>query len=476
MAVSSFFPEAVAKCVVPVMAKRTAHLEKDRSSSGRRLSPSRTFGMPVARAGAGSTYQTGTVRTYMSDFMGGWEEDVVYSQEFDEKGQLVSVTENLPGEEEIVVTTYVYNEYGKVVEELQRVSATGDMSDLENVSRIVRSYDPRMHSLITERTEYRWDAGEWKPSGLNYLRDVTRDANGNVTEIVYKTPYENEYEAVQKVVMEYGADGKAVSVTEYQLSFAEGSTTEYVWAEGYSFRDCVWYVTDGQISGTDYVYEGSNKIKSFTEYSEGELVGDISVVYDGDSDDFVSTMFGEGYETGQTWKDLPNGGYFSDMRLLVDLGDGETYEQHQISTEQFNEYDVQTVAVDVDYYADTADVYSWITGVQELNADGAPVSLVLSMFEPAEEEEEEEYVRRRIPSADTDWSQMVPPVEGETYEMMKYEFDDLVKVPTSGVSAVGADENAPVEFYTIDGIRVDNPAAGLFIRRQGTRAEKIILK
>lgn len=46
----------------------------------------------------------------------------------------------------------------------------------------------------------------------------------------------------------------------------------------------------------------------------------------------------------------------------------------------------------------------------------------------------------------------------------------------SGVADVEiADQNAPVEYYNLQGIRVANPENGLFIRRQGSKTEKVIL-
>ena len=37
-----------------------------------------------------------------------------------------------------------------------------------------------------------------------------------------------------------------------------------------------------------------------------------------------------------------------------------------------------------------------------------------------------------------------------------------------------ADANAPVEYFNLQGIRVENPENGLFIKRQGSKAEKVI--
>ncbi|MDE6556404.1 MAG: hypothetical protein K2K55_05515 [Duncaniella sp.] len=45
----------------------------------------------------------------------------------------------------------------------------------------------------------------------------------------------------------------------------------------------------------------------------------------------------------------------------------------------------------------------------------------------------------------------------------------------SGINEVVSDENAPVEYYTIQGVKVENPSNGLYIRRQGNKVDKIVL-
>ena len=37
-------------------------------------------------------------------------------------------------------------------------------------------------------------------------------------------------------------------------------------------------------------------------------------------------------------------------------------------------------------------------------------------------------------------------------------------------------ENAPAEYFNLQGVRVENPENGLFIRRQGNKVEKVIVK
>lgn len=48
---------------------------------------------------------------------------------------------------------------------------------------------------------------------------------------------------------------------------------------------------------------------------------------------------------------------------------------------------------------------------------------------------------------------------------------------TTGIEniEISDSDDAPVEYYTIQGVRVENPSNGLYIRRQGNKASKVIL-
>lgn len=51
----------------------------------------------------------------------------------------------------------------------------------------------------------------------------------------------------------------------------------------------------------------------------------------------------------------------------------------------------------------------------------------------------------------------------------------LAEGETTGIDGIVADENAPVEYYNHQGIRVENPENGIFIRRQGSKTTKVAL-
>ncbi len=52
----------------------------------------------------------------------------------------------------------------------------------------------------------------------------------------------------------------------------------------------------------------------------------------------------------------------------------------------------------------------------------------------------------------------------------------VIKSGKSGIADVEIDANAPVEYYNLQGVRVEEPAAGLYIRRQGNNISKVLVK
>lgn len=57
---------------------------------------------------------------------------------------------------------------------------------------------------------------------------------------------------------------------------------------------------------------------------------------------------------------------------------------------------------------------------------------------------------------------------------IKVVFDGQLEA--AGVENVVVDENAPIEYYNLNGIRVANPENGIYIRRQGNKVSKVLVK
>ena len=56
------------------------------------------------------------------------------------------------------------------------------------------------------------------------------------------------------------------------------------------------------------------------------------------------------------------------------------------------------------------------------------------------------------------------------------EFSFIPSADQSAITDITADENAPVEYFNLQGVRVDNPSNGIFIKRQGSKVSKVVVK
>ncbi len=52
----------------------------------------------------------------------------------------------------------------------------------------------------------------------------------------------------------------------------------------------------------------------------------------------------------------------------------------------------------------------------------------------------------------------------------------LKPAATVGIDTIAVDENAPVEYYNLQGVRVANPESGIYVVRQGNKVSKVLVK
>lgn len=55
-------------------------------------------------------------------------------------------------------------------------------------------------------------------------------------------------------------------------------------------------------------------------------------------------------------------------------------------------------------------------------------------------------------------------------------FTNYQSLPTSAIDTIGADNDTPAVYYNLQGVRVDNPTAGLYVVRQGNTTRKVVVK
>ena len=88
-----------------------------------------------------------------------------------------------------------------------------------------------------------------------------------------------------------------------------------------------------------------------------------------------------------------------------------------------------------------------------------------------------------VPVTDKEWSSaegaakvVATAVANQETENGRVDFKGIgVTLQKSGVVNVEFDTEAPVEYYNLQGVRVENPANGLYIRRQGNNVSKVVL-
>lgn len=171
------------------------------------------------------------------------------------------------------------------------------------------------------------------------------------------------------------------------------------------------------------------------------------------------------------------GGYELSITLSGE-DEGDPFEMVTYESASYDRWghDLAILAYDSATFGGETEVYlnEWVRGKVEMaeNKD-YPASYTRQEYveEPLDEEypdeEEDEYLapgKLRIP-------EMPAGTWENTYRIEYTEWTDL-----SGIGSVGADsDDAPAEYFNLQGMRVDNPSKGIFIKRQGSKVTKLIL-
>lgn len=377
-----------------------------------------------------------------------WVSSAKYETKYDAAGNILTdiVTPLTPEgtsdeNESAQRTTYEYNEFGMPVSRLVEVFADGEFV---NYSKQVREYDPEAHDVIVANTESIWKDGQWSNIGNCYRREVTRNNLGNVTEVVIKVLYEGEYEATQKMTVEYGPDNKASRIVTSALTTDDGENM--YWVDELEYKNIVWHHTDGQLITDDITSVGNGIASCVVMDSDGE--NNVTVDYPDAKGSFHSMLTYAAGSVEVKYDIVDNYGSYDYASTEIYREEGEDdYSYTEIERLRMNEYGLETeIYMAVSENDDPEMVMEWTKGDAVLNSDyGYPEVFT-------------------VQSLDYDTEEFI-----NTY---KIDFSNYADV--SGVVNILTDESAPVEFYTIDGRPSDATAPGIYIRRQGKDVSKIV--
>ncbi len=281
---------------------------------------------------------------------------------------------------------------------------------------------------------------------------ITRSADGNVTRVERISSWSSTPEYI--IEIGYGADGKAnkITMTEY-------GDLEFV------LEDIVWECTDGQIipdfneDYSDVFVGGNNRIKSgtYTTLDHFDAPVYLLATYPDAKGSFSYQMTykGELIESVE-YEVLDAYGSYSEKSFDIDFDyDDETDtiyndgEMTYIEKAVFDEYGHELSYMSQSYDEDNVLDYEYYRkGILTLDAAGNP----------------QEYIQQEKSDYQPEWA-----------NSSRLVYSDYVGV--NGVESIEADAaDAPVEYFNLQGVKVANPSDGIFIRRQGTKVSKVVVK
>ena len=444
---------AMALCAI--VCASSAEAAPNRFTIKRDAKKSATKTLIASRSDAAKIWRPVSTADYMYE-EGEWILMGETTFEYDARGNATRQTVNDGGY--LSVVTLTYNDDNMVTERLETEGEEG--GDLVNSAKRTYVYDSVVKDFCIERMGYNWADDGWVKNFYCETNKITRNTDGNITEIIKSLPLGEDLTPAYKCIWHYDATtGKADEY--YYYTNTNGAVTLWEPSE-VSYKNIVWQNTDGQMT-KDFLelFEGANRLSSAEAYYEGELDGHIFATYSGENDYTVKNTTIDPSEVGEmlvreTIDD--NGSYRISIFSYVD-------EDDNIVEEPFSS-EVETVTIDEhgniiedrleSTYGDEPPITASEKYEYTYDDNGNPTEMITSVYD----EEAEDFV----PQSKTVYSDYIDVTSG-----------------TSGIENIiadGADQS--VEVYNLNGVKVADSLNGLdngfYIVRHGSSVSKVAVK
>ena len=364
---------------------------------------------------------------------------------------------------------YTYNEAGMLV----KIESYGIIDNDYKLSYVYEyTYDTVVKDLVVKEVSTSYDVITGESYGSSeYGAEITRNADGNIAKIQDYSVWDGQKYYDDALVIEYGADKKAVKITEVDND-GEVLTT---------LTDIVWATTDGQITTFEYddyngdMYFSNNRIASAT-IDEGDRYPEpckFTATYDGDS-----------YHSKMTTKDQV--ALEIDFKCLEKFAGGEDFDEC---------YSFECTSLEASFeFDEDTNTYFWEYTDKEIQENHVnPFGIVLynkriesceyanPEYNDGEESVEEE---KAEVTYDDNFGYPLSAIfystsyeTGELVRRSRVTYSDYVNVDPSGVASAVVDSAAEAEYYNLQGMRVQGALTpGLYIVRQGNTTSKVLVK
>lgn len=327
--------------------------------------------------------------------------------------------------------TYLYNAEGYVLTETK-----------EN-ERTVYTYDPIVTNYVAKEEYQVLDEGVWSTvEGTEMI--VTRNADNKVTELAVRQFQNGTWGDTQKLyTVTYGSDGKADGLTIYGEENAVYMTV----------KNAKWVATDNQIlidlSGEfmgDSFCVGNNRLASATLTSpeNAMMIISLTATYPDDKGSYACKMSLMGFTMLSEEKTITDtNGSFKLVQTQPTDGGGSVTSTYVYEYDQFG----LPLKLRQDATDGAQAIWGELRGTVTYGSDSYPTSI--------------ETKACNYDAPDT-W------INQERIEFGKY-------TNTAAVADID-NQNAPAEYFNLQGVKVANPAAGIYIRKEGSSVKKVMVK
>lgn len=373
--------------------------------------------------------------------------EVTYT--YTDEGKLASAKQG-----DVTETRFEYDAEGRLTTE------TTYSPEGEAFQKYEYTYDSVIKNLIIRNANYVMDGSDWKLDSEDFT-EITRNSDNNITQISEFSSYNGNKTEQQRVVYTYGADKKINTIKLYYYDGEEG--VEMV-AE---MTDIKWEKTNGQLIDLDTeelrYYFSDNRIASATlpKATNEPYLGDIFVKFD-----YKSGL--GGFTMTQT---MNNEVIVKDEFTITDTFGSYTERDFSVDFDNNDEGVWERDGEDLYDFIRTYDKFGNILVEKEITYVDANPEKVLGTIELSGS-----VVYDTENGYPTEYTTTRKYDENPASNNNRIVWSDY-KSFEAGIGAIATDnENAPVEYFDLRGQRVDNPASGFFIRRQGNNVEKIVVR
>lgn len=415
-----------------------------------------------ADAQTAATYRPHVQKIYSYDD-GEWTEESTYTFQYDQAGRVTCL--DIDEGDCIQRTESTYDANGKLLTEINSVSVDGGET-FKPDSKRVQTYDKVLPQLTLTKDRYTWSAddNEWIATYDAFRRDITRDADGNVTSLTLSVPYMGEFDATQRITNIFDPTTKQATTFRFEEKDENGE-----WSTSQYLRNLVWEQTNGQlVDQFDNWREYGNLLRSGTISEEDETTGEtldfgkIEITYSHSAYD--QTEFREEINytdelsrsvTGLYYHD-PYGSYTSYYYDLEDVnGDGvlsddeKTYEESAI--------------VSIDEHGNVTKEEGYMLN-DEGKTEQSYGTKYAYTYDPAHSDATKEVV---ISEFDYD--------SGEYAPTMKIVTTDFTNQTTTSVGGVHSGiVEKPDAIYNMQGMKLNSMGKGINIFRRGGKTVKVL--